>query len=333
MTATEKTTAFPKTLARLGIAGLTATLLAGAATAHPNHHEDGPAFDPASYEFRASHPIRLFVDVDTRGEGRERHTTMFEARTLDKIRHNLPNYVQLVSNRRQANMVVRAQQTEYDLNFRVIDTDREDKKYKKKYRNMGGRCGHYIKAYYTEVKEKGEAYASYRVNVSTRGLGRNSNQIRLRSAENFTYGTNLMARTNCGMTPTDLYPSSGVAKLFSKASPAYRKHVANEIRQEAADDLGKVLARKVAQQADHYYADLSVRFSQGYGHDDDRNSDWSYRNDPGRNDGGDYGERFEYSHHDPRQTTPEDVTPSDEAVGAAVLVVAGLAILAASSGN
>lgn len=322
------------TYKKLILAAATATAVAGAASAHHPEPHPVPVYDADSREFRSHNPLRVFIDVDTPEERRERGTTPFEARALHAADRSLPSYVQIVSNRRDADMIVRAQQTDYSLGFRVVDVDREDKKYKKRYRYVGGQCGHYIKAYYTEVKEKGEAYASYDVRVAVRGEGRQRDHLRLRSAEDFRYGKNLTARTNCGTTPTDHYPSRSVADLFAKASPAYRDQVAREIRREAADDLGRALARQIRDQADYYYTGLAVRYSEAQRHDNR-----PYYSDSDHVDDHDHddqpGWRIEYGHQDPhrpaRHTTKKDV--SDEELGAVVLVAAGLAILAASSGN
>ncbi|NVJ97279.1 MAG: hypothetical protein HWE25_03945 [Alphaproteobacteria bacterium] len=274
--------------------------------------------DAHSFEFRADHPLRVYVDVDTRGEKRERQLTAFEANALAGLRQNLPPYIRIVNDRRNADMRVNARELNYDLGFRVVDKDREDKKYKKSRRHTGGRCGHFIKAYYTEVKEKAEAYASYDVRVSLRGLGRNSDQVRLKSSEKFKYGTNLMAQTSCGMTPTSHMPSNGVADLFARATPDYRKHIAREVREEAAQDLGRVLARKIQHHANDFYANLAVKYSNGDGGYYSQN-------------GGDYGWSSEYGHQSSHPATyDEDRKDRDEELGVAVLIAAGLAILAAS---
>jgi hypothetical protein len=313
---------------KLILATLAATTVTGAAAAyHPGDHAP-PVYDSRDSNFRAAHPMKVFIDVATPADRRSRSVDGFENRTLYTLERNLPSYVQIVHDRRYADMVVQARQTDYSLNFRVVDVDREDKKYGKKYRYTGGRCGHHVRAFYTEVKEKGEAYASYSVRVSLRGEGREQDHLRLRAAEDFRYGKDLTAQTNCGTVPTQHYPSKGVAELFAKASPAYREEVVREIRQEAADDLGKALAKKVRNRTDQYYTGLAVRFSQTHRHDNPpRYSEGNYE----QSRGDDYGWRIEYGHHDPRRASDTDT--SDEDLGAAVLIVAGLAILAASSGN
>lgn len=322
------------TYKKLILATFAATALAGSALAHHPEDRHTPHYDSRSNEFRSDNPLRVFIDVDTPGERRERGTTGFEARTLHAADRSLPSYIQIVGNRRQADMVVQAAQTAYSLDFRVIDVDREDKKYKKAYRNVGGRCGHYIKAYYTEVKEKGEAYATYNVSVTVRGEGRDRETLRLRSAEDYRYGKNLTARTNCGTTQTHHYPSKGVAELFAKASPEYRDQIARDISREAADDLGRALARQIRDRADNYYSGLAVRFSERYDYNDRPHySDGSHIDDHDHDD--QPGWRIEYGHQAPHRpahhSTKDDAR--DEELGAVVLLAAGLAILAASSGN
>lgn len=281
-------------------------------------HAETPLYDPQDPGFRAAHPVRVFVDIDTRRKGREKHLTNFEAGAMQQLRFGLPGYVQLVSDRRIADMVIRAREQDYRFGFRVVDTDRKDKKYKKRYRYKGGQCGHFQKAYYTRIKEKGEAVASYRVKIRMRGFGgeRKIDHITLRSAERFSYGTDMMARTNCGMIRTHHMPSNGVAKLFSRNTPEYRRHVAQEVRAEAATDLGRALATRIRVNTDHFYAQLSARLSQNYDYD------YSY-------DGGSHRERFEYSHRQHHPSNQHLESDGDD-VGAAMLVVTGLAILAAS---
>ncbi len=319
---------------KLILATFAASAFTGATLAYHPDDKHALHYDSRSKEFRSDNPLRVFIDVNTPREHHERGTTGFEARTLHAADRGLPSYIQIVGNRRQADMVVQAAQTAYSLDFRVVDVDREDKKYKKAYRHVGGRCGHYIKAYYTEVKEKGEAYAAYNVSVTIRGGGRERDTLRLRSAEDYRYGKNLTARTNCGTTQTHHYPSKGVAELFAKASPEYREHVARDIRREAADDLGRALARQIRNRADNYYAGLAVHYSERYDyHDRPHYSDSSHIDDHDHDDQS--GWRIEYGHqppHRPAHHSTKDDAP-DEELGAVVLLAAGLAILAASSGN
>lgn len=302
----------------------TSFTIGSAAMADHREPQAPPIFDPASITFRANHPMHVFIDVDTRNERREAGLTAFEARALKHIRYGLPDYVQLVTERHHADLIVRAREQDYQFGFRVVDTDRKDKKYKKRNRHVGGRCGNFQKAYYTKVKEKGEAFASYGVKIVMRdfGYGRDTDYIQLRSAEDFSYGTDLLARTNCGIIQTRHMPSDGVAKLFARNTPEYRRHVAHEVREEAAADLGRALAQKIHYSADHYYTNLSTRLSQQWAKDR-RYSGY----------GGDYGWSSEYSRHEPRSSDlhhQQRLELDDEDVGAAVLVATGLAILAAT---
>ncbi|MFC4346259.1 hypothetical protein ACFO5Q_00180 [Kordiimonas lipolytica] len=308
-----------KRLTSILITAATSFAIGGAATADHRDPRDLPDYDAESNVFRTSHPIRVFVDVDSKDERREAGVTAFEAQAFKHMRYALPNYVEFVRERHHADMIVRAREKDYRFGFRVVDTDRKDKKYKKHARNTGGRCGHFQKAYYTKVKEKGEAYASYGIKIAMHGYGRDTDFIELRSAENFSYGTDLVARTNCGMVSTYHMPSSGVAELFARNTPEYRNHVAREVREEAAADLGRALAHKIRNGVDHYYLNLATRLSQA---DYDR---YSRR-------GGDYGRRSEYDHHAPRPPLAQNqhFELEDDDLGAAVFIATGLAILAAT---
>jgi len=235
-----------------------------------------PHYAANDSDFRAAHPLRVFIKVGNprRASDGRRHQ---EQKTERRFAHYLPGYVALVDSPQHADLVIRVRETDYDLNFRVIDIDQKDKKYKKKRRYVGGRCGVHHKAFYTKVKEKGEAYASYNVKVNLKGINRNSDRFTLRAAENFSYGTNLRASTNCGMQPTNHMPSNGVAKLFSKSNDDYRHHVARKIRREAIDNLGRKIAQRIHEQADHYYTDLAADLNNRHYYERDYDRDLSER--------------------------------------------------------
>jgi len=243
--------------------GLTAvTLIAGLSTPlyadHPPQDAYIPAIDATDIEFRANHPLKVFVKV---ASGRRSNKNLGSQHTFHKMRYLLPAYVTLVESPAYADLIIKVRQTNYELDYRVIDTDRKDKKYKKSRRQTGGRCGYFQKAYYTKVKEKGEAYASYNVKLNLKGFGREHDKITLRSAENFSYGANLRASTNCGIRQTHHMPSKGVAKLFRQASQDYRYQVAHKIREEAAEDLGLFLAHNIKAKANHFYGGLAARLN------------------------------------------------------------------------
>ncbi len=184
----------------LGAAVLAAATIAPGSFAYDYEH--GVA-DPLSYEFRASHPFRVYVDIakgrDHRRGGRVDAKDHF---VQDKLRYLLPDNIIVVSRRRDADMIVRAQLTDYDLSFHVTDVDRRNKKYKKKRRYLPGQCGHHQRAYYTRVTEKGVALADYNLSFKLRGEGTYGEPIRIRSAESYRYGENLQALTNCGVAPS-----------------------------------------------------------------------------------------------------------------------------------
>lgn len=215
--------------------------------------------DHQDYDFRMAHPVRVFLSYR---DNQSRSGMMrFTGRTEQRIAYRLPANVILVDKPQYADIRLRVALTDYDLRFHITDTDRKDKKYKKSRRHTGGKCGYHRKAYYTKVKEKGIAHASYQIKVSQKGEGRTVEHIRLKSAENYSYGTKLMASTACGFIPTHHFPSNGVAELFDRGTRAYRDHVATEIRREAADDLGVALTNVVLAQANQHYVELAHRLS------------------------------------------------------------------------
>ncbi|UTW59479.1 hypothetical protein KFE96_03995 [Kordiimonas sp. SCSIO 12603] len=266
-------------------AAITAIALTGIlAPAHANdgngnyynerYTEVAPTINPHDPAFRHSHPVKVYINLDSRKRGAKR--IAFSGQTINKVRYGLPDYAILVDHPREADMVIRTRLQDYDLSFRVIDVDSKDKKYKKSRRYTGGRCGTHYKAYYTKVKEKGEAYANYNIRVRIDGQATYRDHVRIRSAENFSYGRDLRARTNCGVKPTNHYPSNGVAELFYKSGPDYKNHMAREIREEAARDLGREIARQIHRHSNDYYVGLANRLSHqnhNYSYNDD---DYSY---------------------------------------------------------
>lgn len=216
--------------------------------------------------FRANHPLKLFVQTGKRGDNRHQSAERRgQDQRINLQRHQvaemLPDYIIPVTSAREADLVIRVRQTDYDIGFHIVDVDQKDKKYKKGRRYVGGRCGVYHKAYYTKVKEKGEAYASYKVAVRLNGISRDRDQFTLRSAKNFSYGTDLRAATNCGLQSTQHMPSKKVAKLFGKADQGYRRYIAAQIRGKAVNDLSRQIARRVLVQADYFYTDLAARLN------------------------------------------------------------------------
>lgn len=253
----------------LGSLFVSAISIAQPVGASPHHYAAGP--DPISREFRASHPIKVFVDVsqDRRIRSERRHRAdAADQYVRDHLHYQLPPYVVLVSNRRTADMTVRAQLLDYDLSFYISDVDRRNKKYKKHYRYTGGKCGQYKRAYYSRVTEKGVALADYKLSVRLKGIATYSDTTRIRAAESYRYGENLSALTNCGVAPAMHYPNKTVAKLFTRAGGAYRDTVAQEVRQKSLRNLSNVLANAIRGRTDQYYAELAneyvdVTYSQG----------------------------------------------------------------------
>lgn len=220
--------------------------------------------------FRSAYPMRVFIQTNSgrrsregaerRGTPRKNQLKMQQQQTLmHQLGYLLPDYIEHATSADQADLVIRIRRTNYALDFRVIDVDQKNKKYKKSRRFVGGRCGVFHKAYYTKVKEKGEAYATYNLNVRLKGISKDRDQFTLRSAKNYSYGTNLRAATNCGTKATGHMPSNGVAKLFRKATADYRHHIASDIQGRAAKDLSRQIAHRVRTQADYFYTDLAAR--------------------------------------------------------------------------
>ncbi|MBV1900242.1 MAG: hypothetical protein KUG56_01070 [Kordiimonadaceae bacterium] len=250
--------------------------------------------DPSNPAFREANPFRVYIAIQTEAKlqrnqarrgARQNHTSGydrndartrqgrhsrhqartnnngFEQRALRSITRALPHNIILVNSPRQADMTVRVRQQQYDMNFRIVDVDQKDKKYKKSRRYAGGPCGVHQRAFYTRVKEKGEAEAFYSLKFKLKGFDPYRNDIHIRSSEKFSYGKNLRARTNCGLRPTQQLPSKGVTKLFNRASPEYRHYVAMEIKREAAQKLGHNIARQIVSRSHQHYTALAVRLN------------------------------------------------------------------------
>lgn len=214
--------------------------------------------DPIDYEFRATHPFKVFVSVNDRNRnGRDK--TSYIVR--DRIAGLVPSYVVLVSDRRAADMTIRANELDYHLSFHVTDVDQRNKKYKKRRRYVGGQCGIHQRAYYTRITEKGVALADYKLSVRLRGSGRYTDAIRIKADEKFRHGQNLRAQTNCGVVPTAHYPNSAVARLFSQSADQKKQAIAYEVRREATNKLAHAIARNINGRSEQFYANLAAQYS------------------------------------------------------------------------
>ncbi|MEX0300437.1 MAG: hypothetical protein AB3N28_15290 [Kordiimonas sp.] len=291
LTNKNKTTDITRTL---GAATLLASALSFQVTANPDErYEDYEPHHPSRGGiYEEPQPFKVYVNIRTHGrqdryeDHRDRRRSprdarrpsrnsnewrsgadMYKSITMRKLARDLPHNILLVDSPSYADMVVKVRQTGFDLNFRITDIDKKDKKYKRDRRFTGGRCGVHHRAFYTRVEEKAEAKAFYSIRYDLKGLDIDHDNVRLKTSEKFRYGQNLTASTNCGIRPTNHVPSNGVAKLFNQAHPGYRNHVATEVRSEAAEELGRKLAHKIRSGAKHYYADMARRYEYGEYHE------------------------------------------------------------------
>ena len=247
-------------------AALAALLLASSYTAGASAYDYvQPVADPLSHEFRASHPFRVYVDLEQgrnrigRGHGHEAADSFVRSH----MQNLLPGNIVLVSRRRDADMLVRAQLTNYDLSFHITDVDRRNKKYKKRYRYTPGPCGHHKRAFYTRVTEKGVAQAGYQLSFRMRGESDYFDRVQINAADSYRYGENLQALTNCGVRPSVNYPNSTVARLFTQAGGHYRDVLAQEIQTNGLRKLAYVLAGKVRARSDQFYVSLADQYLHG----------------------------------------------------------------------
>ncbi|MCJ9430467.1 hypothetical protein [Kordiimonas marina] len=253
---------------------------------------DGPAF-------RAQHPIRVYVAVDT--DTRRGEDIHFDRIALDTLTRQLPPYVRLVDRPYKSDLMIVADQTDYDLDFRVTDRDRLVEPYNRRAHYVRGRCHRFDQAYYTRTHEEGRAMAHYNLEIRMRHFGRDIDQVRLGTNHGYSYATHLKATTNCGFIETSHAPNERVRDLLSKGGQRYRVAVAHQIREAAARDLGNMLAGKVRQLSDQYYDGLAgaVRYQVELR----PGRYWRYQNRPGwvvrwqHADRDDWYDRWEDRHH------------------------------------
>ncbi len=217
--------------------------------------------DPIDHDFRAGHPFRVFVDFEKGRTGRATRTDGEDVYIRNRLARILPPNIVLVPRRRDADMAVQAQLVDYTLSFHITDVDRRNKKYKKRYRYTPGQCGVHKRATYTRVTEKGVAVADYQLTVQMRGIGTYNDAVRIHAAESYRYGQDLQALTNCGVVPSNNYPNSTVARLFSQAGGHYRETLAHEIHTENLRNLSGTLARTINARADQFYASLAAHYT------------------------------------------------------------------------
>lgn len=223
----------------------------------------GAYVDPRDPNFRRAHPFRVFVAIDAglnRGQTRGVDNRA-EAKIVRSLARNLPNGAFLVDNRRDADMVVRIRERAFDLNFRVVDVDRERRRYKRRRAYAGGQCGPLGHAFYDEIKERGVARYAYDITFRVKGQGRSRDTLRGRASESFRYADNLRASTNCGIQPTVVAPNRKVERLLSRNNPQTRRQVAREIRREAKRDVGRRLAWSVNQTANRYWTAIAANYA------------------------------------------------------------------------
>lgn len=244
-----------------------------------HYHQSKPVhiYDPHDQNFRNNHQFKVFIEIEAGKKGR---AEKLEYLTIETIADNLPYGVQLVRDPHYADLVIRARERDYDVNFRITDVDRKNKKYKKRFRYNAGYsngCGGLYRAHYRKVEERGTGYYDYGISIRMKGYGRDRINISGRVREKYSYGTDLKAQTTgCGLQPTNIYPSGKVARLFERAHPSYRRDVRRELRREAACDLGLKIAYTIKGKANHYYEDLANRYNrQNY-----ENSGYSEYDDP-----------------------------------------------------
>ncbi len=214
-------------------------------------------YDPVSVEFRASHPFRVFVDVAGRQDSRGRGIDPTDHLIRDKLHHQLPGNIVLVSDRGNADMIVRARLTDYDLAFHVTDVARRNKKYKKRRRHTPGKCGLHKRATYTRVTERGVSHADYQLTFKLRGDQSYRDVVQIQAAESYRYGKDLNALTNCGYAPSVHYPNKTVERLFAQAGGHFRDVLAREIEAESLQKLTHVLAGNIQARADQFYVRLA----------------------------------------------------------------------------
>ncbi|TNE67534.1 MAG: hypothetical protein EP335_01120 [Alphaproteobacteria bacterium] len=232
-------------------------------------HENNRRYEAADAHFRAENPIRVFVEVDAKGRRADRE---FENIALHSMGRSLPPYVRLVSDARRADLVISADEDDYDVDFRVVDRDREHDDYNDKHKYKS-RCRRFETAYYTEIKEKGEAEGRYTLKTRMRHHGTDIDRIRIDNDASYTYTNKIEAKSDCGMVETNHAPNQKVKDMLARSEPGYRDQVARDIRRDTAEDLGRALASRIARDADRYYAGLSRYFyARAGGHY--RGNDW-----------------------------------------------------------
>ncbi len=249
-----------KTVATLiTLATLAAPMMSSSAFADHSHHNQ---YKPQYSEHMQSHsitprPFLVFVDVGTNirkrrdksPRSRQNHSTNI---AMETIARNLPVGIKLIHNRRDADLVIRAHERDFDVNFYVIDRDLENKKYKKSRRHnysQSAQCGYFHRAYYTEIKEKGIGRYHYDIKMRLKGINHDRFVIDGTASESYRYAINLKAQTNCGLIETHLAPSNKVERQLQRAQSGYKHEVIRDLRREAAQEVGYKLARIIKNQA------------------------------------------------------------------------------------
>jgi len=220
--------------------------------------------DPRDIDFRAAYPVHVFVSLDGQQQTRRqrRHHSQRRSGTglaVRQILSALPFYARAVHSPAHADIALRVRTTDFDVDYRIVDIDREDKRYKKSRRRSGGQCGYHSRAYFEEVRLRGTARYDIGIRARIAGVGADRDRFHGRTRASYDYGRNLRAQTECGVIPTAHFPSSGVERLFHRASDTYHREARRDLRRTAYHDIAQRLTHRLAGYVDSYYAALAAR--------------------------------------------------------------------------
>lgn len=230
----------------------------------PVSTSQNPLFYREGAQAQHFEPLRVYVALDAgrRGQGRRGIDNRAEAILFDSLANSLPAGVQLVQWRGQADVILRVSERDLNVNFRTVDRDRKQRRYKGARRfdgDFAGRCGVPDRALYTKITERAVARYAFDVGIRFRGQGRDRLTLSGRAAVPYAYGTDLVALTRCGPQQTGAFPNRRVERLFLNGSPQGRRLAAKSARAQAYSDAGVRLSNLIGSVAHDYFAAQSAQ--------------------------------------------------------------------------
>lgn len=161
----------------------------------------------------------------------------------DYAAHAMPDHVEIVNHRRDADIVIRVNELNYDTGVFERGTEQVTNKYPKRLRKNPDPRVRLISAQYTKVFERAEARYDFRIRVNADGRTLFADRYAGRVKDDFVTGRDLRALSPYGWVETSYFPKKKVARRFGRDNPAYRDAKLEKLRAQTVDIMARTVAR------------------------------------------------------------------------------------------